>query len=319
MESIGGFLPLELAQGTGRHQGGIALDLGRHALEVILRVRGYHRLFVPRFTCDVLAPAIKHSGVELVLYDLDLQLDPVLPAHGIGSKDAVLYTNYFGLKTDTVTRIASTVENLIVDAVQDFYGTAPAGVDHFVSCRKFFGVADGAYLYCDAAGDLNLEAADATGRWEHLLTAGDRGTEAGFPRYQEHERLLEDAPIRGMSQLTSRVMRSIDHDRVIQARQQNRDYLHTALGAFNRCPIDPAASSVPMVYPFLSNDLGLRARLQAARIYTANYWPGLFAPLSAQDGARDFLDRAVYLPVDQRYGIAHMDRILAVIMNPTGH
>lgn len=312
MGSIGGYLPLELGKGTAWHRGAIALDLGRHALEIILRVRGYQRLFAPRFTCGVLAPAIKRSGVELVLYDLDRHLEPILPAHGMRAKDALLYTNYFGLKSDTVTRLASTVQNLIVDGVHDFYGKVPTGVDHFVSCRKFFGVADGAYLYCDEARTYGLEVAEATGRWEHLLTASDRGTEAGFMRYQEHERRLADAPVKAMSNLTAQVMNGINHDQVIGTRQRNRDHLHAALAQRNRCPIDPVMAWVPMVYSFLSDAPGLRTRLQAARIYTASYWPDLLSPLSAHDGAQDFLTKAVHLPVDQRYTTTDMDRILDV-------
>lgn len=314
MDSIGGFIGLEPVTRPSGPADHIALDLGRHALEVILRARGHQRLLAPRYTCDVLAPAIRRAGVELALYDLDGQLDPVLPAGRPAQGEALLYTNYFGLKQSTVERLAATVPNLIIDNAQAYYAPVPNGADGFTSCRKFFGVADGAFLHCDVARDLTFEQPEITGRWEHLRIAAERGTEAGFARYQEHERSLIDAPLRAMSRLTANMLAGIDHERIKAVRQGNRDHLHAALHRLNRLPIDPTAAQVPMVYPFLNEDPELRNRLQAARIYTARYWPGLLAPLAPSDGAQRFAHDVVYLPVDQRYDATHMDRILRVIL-----
>jgi hypothetical protein len=315
MGSIGGYLGLGPTNVPSPHQGAIALDLGRHALELILCARRHRRLLAPRYTCEVLAPTIHAAGVEVVLYDLDKRLDPVLPAGPLAPTDALLYTNYFGLKHATVQNLAATVPHLILDNVQDFYGAIPHGVDAFVSCRKFFGVPDGSYLHCEAARDKVLAPADPIGRWAHLLVAADRGSEAGFPLYQEHECRLADAPVRGMSHLTAQVMNGIDHAQVMAARRHNRDRLHAALQDLNRLPIDPAAATIPMVYPFLSDDgPDLRERLQVARIYTARYWPGLLAPLTPSDGGHRFTDEVIFLPVDQRYGAEEMDRMIDEIV-----
>lgn len=314
MGSIGGYIGLERADGDPRPDGTIALDLGRHALEVILRARAPRRLLAPRYTCDVLAPAIARTGVELEFYDLDDHLDPVLP-HGLPAKgDALLYTNYFGLKQATVERLAGTVPHLIVDNAQAFYAPVPSGVDGFNSCRKFFGVADGAFLWCDPARDLPFHPADEADRWTHLEVAAKEGTEAGFALYQQHERRLASVPVRGMSPRTARVIAGLDHAHIKSTRQRNRDLLHAALRDRNRSPIDPAAAEVPMVYPYLSDDRGLRERLQALRIYTARYWPGLLSPLAPTDGAHRFAKNVVYLPVDQRYGAKEMERMLDAII-----
>ncbi len=315
MKSIGGFLALELATGNSRYQEAIALDLGRHALEVVLRARDYHSLLAPRYTCAVLAPAIKRAGVKLTLYDLDENLDPVMPVGHPRPGEALLYTNYYGLKQATVEHLVDTVPNLLLDYAQDFYGAIPKGVDAFVSCRKFLGVPDGAYLYCEPARALKFELADAAGRFNHLLVAADQGIEAGYPLSQEHERRLSDAPVKGMSRLTGRFMASIDHAHVITRRQRNRDHLHQLLGPLNKLPIDPAVAVAPMVYPFMTdNAQKLRARLQKERIYTARYWPELLGPLGPGDGGNRFLEAVVYLPVDQRFGPKEMDKIVEVVI-----
>lgn len=252
--------------------------------------------------------------MELVLYDLDEQLDPVLPASRIAPGDALLYTNYFGLKRATVERLALNTPNLIVDNAQDFYGHIPSGADGFVSCRKFFGVPDGAYLVCPVASVGDLEPADPGGRWEHLFIAANDGVEAGFAKYQRHEQALAEAPLKAMSPWTAHWMSTMEHDRIIAARRRNRDHLHAALGGRNILPVDPAVASVPMTYPYLSHGTGLRSRLLAARIYSPRYWPDLLAPLSPDDGAQRFVEEVVYLPVDQRYGTEHMDRIIDVVL-----
>lgn len=313
--SIGGYIGLPRRDGRPWHPGAVACDLGRHALELILLHRGVQRLHVPRYTCDVLAPVFQRRGVELVPYRVDVKLDPVLHDVRSSRTGAVLYTNYFGLKADTVLGLADKVPHLIVDNAMDFYGPVPEGADAFVSCRKFFGVPDGSYAISAATRDVVLDPAPSFGRLDHLLMALDGGIEAGFERYQQHERELARAPLKGMSRMTSILMAQVDHEQVMSTRRSNRDRLHAALAATNLLPIDPAAAQVPMVYPYHTADKGLRARLQAARIYVPRYWPGVLEPLTSDDGGRPFQEDVLYLPVDQRYGPAHMDRIIEVVLD----
>lgn len=48
-----------------------------------------------------------------------------------------------------IMRFAHFLKNLIVDNVQVFYTPPIKGLDTIYTCRKFFGVPDGAYLYTD--------------------------------------------------------------------------------------------------------------------------------------------------------------------------
>lgn len=314
MYSIGGYIGLEVAGNAPFSNGGQALDLGRHGLEVIIKARHYRRLFVPRYTCAVLGGAIRNAGATMELYDLDDRLEPLLPRDHFNADDGVLLTNYFGLKQASMDQYARALPNLIVDNAQAFYAPVPHGRDHFNSCRKFFGVADGAYMHCDAAVDLAWPPAPSNGRYSHLLVAADQGIETGYPLSQAHERQLKEAPVRGMSRLTSLLMARVDHARVMTVRKANRDRLHAALQSYNRFPIDPAVAVVPMVYPFLSEMEGLQDRLLAARIYTARYWPETLGPDNGLDAGFRFLPQTIFLPVDQRYGPEHMDRIIEVVL-----
>ena len=51
----------------------------------------------------------------------------------------------------------------------------------------------------------------------------------------------------------------------------------------------------------------MRAHLARRSIYTAHYWPDIV--LGADDAAAALLHETLFLPIDQRYGEAEMQRI----------
>lgn len=313
MRAIGGYLGMEVGEGGPYHAGAIPLNLGRHALEMVIKARGYRRMHVPRFTCDVLKEPLERCGVEVAFHALDDRMDPLVDPSGLDRDEGLLVTNYFGLKDRMIAGLAQRCSNLIVDNAQSFYSMPLPGVDTFYSCRKFFGVADGGYLYTDAPIARELQRDESFGRYEHLLRSWDRGAEDGYPFFQENEARMVGLPLRGMSRLTERVMSGIDHSGIAARRRGNRDRLHAQLGSRNLLSIDPAAADVPMVYPLLDADATLRDRLFAGKVYTPRYWPGLLGPVEPGTPEHRFVNDIVHLPVDQRYGAADMDRILDLI------
>lgn len=305
---------LELGRGTPPHPNAVAIDLARHAITYVSLARGYRRMFVPRFTCDVLKGPLQQSGMEVFFYGIDASMDPLFdPAH-LDDGEVLLYTNYFGLKDETIRSLASKGCPLLIDNAHSFYATPAEGIDTFYSCRKFFGVPDGAYLYTDMRLGDALERDVSVNRCEHLVQSAEFGTEAGYSAFQANEAALDKIPLRAMSHLTERMMAAIDHVSVSLKRRENCQRLHATLKDHNLLPIDPLAASVPMVYPFLTEDDTLRERLRVHGVYTARYWPALLAPVDPGTPEARFAERIVPLPIDQRYGPAHMDRILELVL-----
>ena len=68
-----------------------------------------------------------------------------------------------------------------------------------------------------------------------------------------------------------------------------------------------------MVYPYLSNDKTLKQRLIAEKIYVATYWPIVYEWCVPEDWEYVLAERAVFLPVDQRYGIDDMECIIRIL------
>lgn len=314
-KSIGGYFELELSQGSEYHSAAIALNTGRNCLEYILRVRGYRRVYLPYYSCEVLLEPFNKLGVDYTFYHINerLELDEEIQ---LQDGEALLCINYFGLKQDYVeTLVAKYGRRLIVDNTQAFYARPVEGIDTFYSCRKFFGVADGAYLYCDKPLDEELEQDQSWERMTHLLKRIDVSTEAAYEDFCRQEEQLKVNPIKSMSSLTRRIMASIDYQRVAQRRRDNYGLLDEALKNKNRISLPLAETAVPMVYPYLSDDVTLRSRLISIKIYVAQYWPNIKEWVH-QDSIEYFLSsNLLSLPIDQRYTSEVENKIVKLIIN----
>lgn len=313
MESIGGYFSLELPQRDEYHKDALRLNTGRNCLEYILRARGYKKVYVPYYTCEaVMEPVIK-LGIPYEYYHIDIHLE-IRDHFTLKADEALLYTNYYGLKQRYVEQLAEKVgSSLIVDNTQAFYAKPLPGIDTFYTCRKFFGVADGAYLYCDAVLDEGIEQDYSYDRMAHLLKRIDLSAEEGYADFRRVDDGLDNQPIRRMSKLTQRMMQSIDYEAASQRRRANYQMLHDALGKENNIELPMEDDSVPMVYPYLVPVEGLRAKLIENKIFVARYWPNVLDWTMEDEIEYQFAFQIQPLPIDQRYGVKDMKRIIDII------
>lgn len=313
MKPIGGYFELELPQCSEYHSAAIALNTGRNALEYILRARGCKHVYLPCYSCEVLLEPFRKLGVDYTFYHIDECLEIAVPM-ALGDGDALLYINYYGLKQDYCEALVARYgKQLIVDNTQAFYTLPMDGIDTFYSCRKFFGVADGAYLYCDQPLNMELEQDQSWQRMDYLLKRADISAEAAYADFRAQSEKLKDNPIRRMSHLTHRIMASIDYKQVAVRRRENYRLLDEALKVKNRISLPLADDAVPMVYPFLTDDDGLRQRLIENKIFVAQYWPNVLG--WCENGCTDhqLTKQLLPLPIDQRYGTEEMKRIIELI------
>ena len=312
-QAIGGYFELELRRGQVYHSVAIALNSARHCLEYILRVRGYRKVYIPYYTCNVVLAPIQRLGIEIARYEVDAKLNP-LHCPDLGDGEAFLYTNYFGLKQRAVEELAEKYgSRLIVDNAQAFYAPALSGIDTFYSPRKFFGVPDGGYLYTEMAPLSILEQDKSYNRMSHLLRRIDEGAEAGYADFRRNSEELGSAPIRRMSCLTEALLANIDYAAIAQARRVNFTHLHGALAALNQLELPMLEDSVPMVYPFRTDDKELRDKLIANKVFVATYWPGICDDAKTPSLERNLVNKVIPIPIDQRYTIDDMERIINLI------
>lgn len=313
MEAIGGYFSLELPLREEYHKNAIRLNTGRNCLEYILRARGYKKVYVPYYTCEAVMEPINKLGISYEFYHIDIHFE-ISDRFTLKTDEAVLYTNYFGLKQSYVEILSEKYGScLIVDNTQAFYAKPLTGIDTFYTCRKFFGVADGAYLYTEKQLDEDFEQDESYDRMAHLLKRIDLSAELGYADFRKVEDGLDYNPIRTMSRLTHRMMRSIDYEAVANKRRENYQILHKELGANNNLDLPIDEDAIPLVYLYLAPVKGLREKLIDNKIFVARYWPNVL-DWTTNDSIEQLLAFQVLpLPVDQRYGSEEMLHIIRII------
>jgi hypothetical protein len=302
MDAIGGYFGLELRQGEQHyHKDALCLNSARNCLEYILRARNYTKIYIPYYTCEVILEPLEKLNVTYEFYHIDELLEPK-SEYFLKENEAFLYTNYFGLKQNCVKRLAKLYKNqLIVDNAQAFYAEPLEKIDTFYSPRKFFGVADGGYLYIDTKLDVELEQDFSYERMSHLLKRIDISAEFGYDDFKKNDDSLINQPIKLMSNLTSKILMSIDYDAIKLKRIENYLYLESKLKDKNRIQFPLNDNAVPMVYPYLTNDVELKARLIKNKIFVATYWSNVMIWAKEESLEYKLTNNLLPLPIDQRY------------------
>jgi len=309
---IGGYFELEAVESDERYNSFLCLNTGRSALMKLLRDGGYQRVRLPEFFCPGTAYSIKEAGFDVLYYKVDRGLKIRDLEHRRGS--AFVAVNYFGVLDDYIFELCdSFAEHLIVDCTQAFYFAPDKGTDWFNSCRKFFGVPDGAYLSQDRGAGANLKRQESHDISQHLLTRADLGPEEGYEQYKRNNSILASMPVRKVSRLSERMLRGIDYSHVASRRRANFAYLHSELSDYNQLDFNLLESSVPLVYPLMTDNTNLRKKLIAERVYVATYWPGLDEMVGGSSLAHQLAANIVPLPIDQRYDAADLSRVAHLV------
>lgn len=313
MQPIGGYFSLELHNGEEYHKNAIRLNTGRNCLEYILKARGYKKVYLPYYTCEVVLEPFEKIGVEYKFYHIDINFE-IRDSFTLKTDEALLYVNYYGLKQRYVEHLAEKIgELLIVDNTQAFYAKPIAGIDTFYTCRKFFGVPDGAYLYTDIKIDEEFEQDLSYDRMTFLNKRIDLGAEAAYADFQNLSKSLVGQPIKIMSKLTQRLMQGIDYANIAKRRRENYLLLHKELGAYNSVILPLEDDAVPMVYPYLAQVKGLREKLIENKVFVARYWPNVLDWTTMDDIEYLYAYQMQPLPIDQRYWAEDIQRIVEIL------
>ncbi|MBO5085647.1 MAG: hypothetical protein J6B65_00215 [Paludibacteraceae bacterium] len=276
-KAIGGYFELELRKGEHYHKDALRLNTARNCFEYVLLVRKYTKVYIPYFTCEVMLEPLQRHQIEYEFYHINEQLEPVVDIV-LQEREAFLYTNYCGLKQSCVERLAKVYgKQLIVDNAQAFFAPRLDGIDTFYSPRKFFGVADGGYLYIDKLLDVELQQDYSYDRMSHLLKRIDLSAEEGYADFRRNDDSLINQPIKRMSKLTEAILCSIDYEEAKVRRLSVYKELHKVLHYKNRYQFELNLDDVPMVYPYFIEDGEQKKKeLIKSRIYVATYWPNVF-------------------------------------------
>ena len=298
MKEIGGYLELEQLVSNEYYKNLIALNTARNALVYLVKARHIQKLYIPYYLCNSVADVCKREGVSYGYYsvkqDFTPDFDKVLAAG-----EYLYIVNFYGqLSNEMITEYKKKYHSIIVDNVQAFFQHPVEGVDTLYSCRKFFGVPDGAYLSTDCILGEPLERDVSANRLKHLLGRFECGSASDYYcDFQENDESFSTLELMHMSKLTHNLLGAIDYEKVKRQREENFQYLHQNLKGNNKLTLDIPVGAY--TYPFYSdNSKALRDKLIQKKVYVPLLWPNV---LQSEDRlAAEYAETILPLPVDQR-------------------
>ena len=313
MKEIGGYMGLEDFSGEEYYAGLHRVNLGRTALLWLLEARKYRKLWLPFYLCSSVTESLIQTGIALEFYRIRRDLSPVLPDR-LADGEALYLVNYYGTLTDEkILDFKRQNGQIIVDHTHSFFQRPLPHVDTLYSCRKFFGVSDGAYLATDAV--LAPKKRDISmGHMAHVLGRYETDAASWYQAMLDNAHRYESAPILRMSRLTENFMRVIDYPKVKAVREDNYRSLCSLLPGDNPFLTDDPKG--PFAYPYYHKDgIRLRKFLAQKKIFVPTNWSNVLKEQPTDSLEYDFAANILPLPCDQRYGREDMAYIARTILD----
>lgn len=311
MREIGGYIELDRYRGEMLHDGAVALNCGRNALAYLIKSKGIKTIWLPYFLCSSVPNVCKKENIQIRNYSVGTDFLPYdLPSQ---TDEWVYLVNYYGqLDNGTIENLKRQYPNLIVDNAQAYFQMPVEGIDTLYTCRKHFGVADGAFLYTDSFLEGELPVDESFDRMRFLLGRFERSASEFYAEYSTNNKQFANEPVKRMSRLTDNLLRAIDYEHVKSVRTINFACLHRYFSEINKLSLTVPDGA--FMYPlYIENGASIRKKLQEEKIYIPTLWPDVFDLCEKSQTEYDMAMNILPLPVDQRYGTAEMDYLSAEI------
>lgn len=311
MKTFGGFLCYEKYYGCEYHNA-YRLNSARNCLRYLIRAKQIKKLYMPYMNCDVVFRVCEEEGVDIQYYNIDSNMRPIIDF--TLAEDEYLYiVNYYGqIYSEEVFEFKKKYKNIIFDNAQAFFAQPISNVDTIYSCRKFFGVSDGAYLYTDGMINCSLERDISYPRLHFLSGSFEYGASEFYDSFLENEKKIDCLNLMEMSDFTMNLLRSFDYDQIKKRREENYIYLHNCLKNVNR--LKPIIPEGPYMYPlFICNGRYIREKLIERGIFIPQLWPNVIECMNEKTIEYCFAQDILPLPCDQRYGMDDMKSIYSVV------
>ena len=307
MREIGGYIELDKFTGKMLYDNAIKLNSARNALAYIIKANNIKKIYMPKFLCNSCDDVLNENKVAVEYYSIGINFKPI-----IDKNDGWIYiVNYYGQLTND---FFMTIKNkIIIDNVQAYFQEPLDGVDTIYSCRKYFGVPDGAILFSNKK--ININEIDVSyKRMNYLLGRYECGASEFYKEYVDNNKNFIGQPIKQMSKLTTNILHAIDYDYIKNRRKSNFEILHKNLNKINK--LDLIIPEGPFMYPlFVENGAEIREKLIEKNIFVPTLWPNVFEKCREEELEYQMAKNIIPIPVDQRYDENDMRYIIKIILN----
>lgn len=298
MKEIGGYLELEKLINNEYYTNMLRLNCANSALLLAIKENNIQKIYFPYYLCKSVFNVCEKNDINYDFYNIDENFIPKFDIE-LGENEYLYLVNYYGFfGNDVIAEYKNKFKNIIVDNVQAFFQKPFEDTITVYSCRKFFGVPDGAYLNmnCD---NLNIEEYESVNsRLKHIVGRQEFSASEFYSDYIENEKKLGQIVIKKMSKFTKNILGAIPYDEIIETRENNFDEYSILLSSRNRIKIVEGIIA-PFCYPlYVENGAELRKKLIENKVYIPTLWPNVE---KEQTFEFDLKNNLIQLPCDQRY------------------
>lgn len=310
MNEIGGYLQFEKYKNREYYPKLTAVNTARNALIYAAKILNIKKIYIPYFLCESIRNVCDRENLKYEEYHISRDFKPIFDKR-LNKGEYLYIVNYYGqLKNDYIKKMYKTFNNLIIDNVQSFFQKPIKGIPTIYSCRKYFGVPDGAYI--SIKDELELEQDLSHNRMKHLLGRFECFAETFYSDFKDNDHSFINLPLLKMSKITSNLLGVIDYKHIIEIRNKNWLYLHKNLKKYNKLDIRFQKGS--FMYPFYhKNGKEIKKLLAMKKIFIPTLWPNVQSLVNC-DIEKDYAENILPLPIDQRYNVYHMEYIIKELM-----
>ena len=321
------------------------MSTGRSATRLVLQTIEERNLNVkkvallPPFTCHTVFEPFMDFGYEIhtlpINQYLSISADDILRCQEKYGAGVVLVHRYFGF--DTLPDFNKAVKVLqrkgvvvIEDCTQCLYSSFPiSDADYVVaSIRKWCGVPDGGFAICKEGyfthkptqtDKAMVEAKRIASELKYQFLFEGKGDKPTFKaKYREGEELLDNqTDYYAIGELSAAIQAELDVEILKTKRRANFKVLMNGFQdiegikvVFNTLPDDV----VPLYFPILVKDREpVQSLLADNDIYAPVVWPKADHCPTIDEVAETIYDKILCIPIDQRYDVDDMQRIVNVI------
>lgn len=310
-KEYGGYIEFEHFHGKEFHEGALRLNSGRHGLEYLIRSKNIKKITIPYFLCDCVKRICDKFQVEVCYYHINSQFEPLCDKTFFG--DNWMYiVNYYGqISNEKIEYFKNKYGNVIVDNVQAFFQYPVSGIDTIYTCRKFFGVSDGGYLYTDKRLNI-LEKDFSYDRLQFLFGRFEKTADEFYGDYVKNNKMFNMQNVKEMSDLTQNILKGLDYTFIKIRRTENFRRLHTSFEMKNKLKLRDTEGG--FMYPlYIESGDQIRKILQKKKIYIPTLWPEVLNICRENELEYDMAKNILPLPIDQRYDVMDMDYLIEEI------
>lgn len=311
MSEYGGYLNLEKNYNKEYYTSILCFNTASNALIYFAKTKRISKLLLPYFLCDSIKKKLAKNNIEYDFYYINDELEPLY--NKTLKKDEYLYiVNYYGILSNSdIGKYKAKYKRIIIDNVQSFFQKPVEKIPTIYSCRKYFGVPDGAYLFADNLKRIKLKQDNSYDRYKHIIGRLDGNASDYYDSFKENEEKLIKEECKYMSTSTHTLLSNINYKFVIKQRNINYKELSSKLDSFNM--LKTRKQTGPYCYPlYIKNGNKIRKELIKKKIYVPILWPNV---LELEDCIeKEYAENILPLPCDQRYDAKDMKYIANIVI-----